>query len=113
MGCAAAGRAGAIPALQMRRAGFQTNEINLSLEDLRGLKNPQLPGFGGEVLARAGATTVNLPRQRDFQLACKKRCGSDATDWVSAPTTTWLSACTQGSHTINYSRLAGALAVLS
>ncbi|HBB24285.1 MAG TPA: ABC transporter substrate-binding protein, partial [Pseudomonas sp.] len=43
----------------MQMGGWYNKEIN-SLGDLRGLKI-RMPGLGGEVLARLGATTVNLP----------------------------------------------------
>src|SRR3546814_860938 len=43
----------------MQMGGWYNKEIS-SLDDLRGLKI-RMPGLGGEVLARLGATTVNLP----------------------------------------------------
>lgn len=63
----------------VQMAGWFNKEIN-SLEDLRGLKI-RMPGFGGEVLARAGATTVNLPGSEIF--SSLQSGVIDATDWVS------------------------------
>ncbi len=63
----------------VQMAGWFNKEIN-SLEDLRGLKI-RMPGFGGEVLARAGATTVNLPGSEIF--SSLQNGVIDATDWVS------------------------------
>lgn len=63
----------------VQMAGWFNKEIN-SLEDLRGLKI-RMPGFGGEVLARAGATTVNLPGSDIF--SSLQNGVIDATDWVS------------------------------
>jgi TRAP-type mannitol/chloroaromatic compound transport system substrate-binding protein len=63
----------------VQMAGWFNKEIN-SLEDLRGLKI-RMPGFGGEVLSRAGATTVNLPGSEIF--SALQNNVIDATDWVS------------------------------
>jgi TRAP-type mannitol/chloroaromatic compound transport system substrate-binding protein len=63
----------------VQMAGWFNKEIN-SLDDLRGLKI-RMPGFGGEVLARAGATTVNLPGSEIF--SSLQNGVIDATDWVS------------------------------
>lgn len=63
----------------VQMAGWFNREIN-SLADLRGLKI-RMPGFGGEVLARAGATTVNLPGSEIF--TALQTGVIDATDWVS------------------------------
>jgi TRAP-type mannitol/chloroaromatic compound transport system substrate-binding protein len=50
-----------------------------SMDDLKGLKM-RMPGIGGEVLKRAGATTVNLPGSEIFTAL---QTGSiDATEWV-------------------------------
>lgn len=63
----------------VQMAGWFNREIN-SLDDLRGLKI-RMPGFGGEVLARAGATTVSLPGSEIF--TALQTGVIDATDWVS------------------------------
>lgn len=63
----------------VQMAGWFNKEIN-TLDDLRGLKI-RMPGFGGEVLARAGATTVNLPGSDIF--TSLQSGVIDATDWVS------------------------------
>ncbi|PAU86979.1 ABC transporter substrate-binding protein [Pseudomonas sp. WN033] len=63
----------------VQMAGWFNKEIN-SLDDLRGLKI-RMPGFGGEVLARAGATTINLPGSDIF--TSLQNGMIDATDWVS------------------------------
>ncbi|MBA6419399.1 TRAP transporter substrate-binding protein [Pseudomonas sp. 5Ae-yellow] len=63
----------------VQMAGWFNKEIN-SLDDLQGLKI-RMPGFGGEVLSRAGATTVNLPGSEIF--TSLQTGVIDATDWVS------------------------------
>ena len=63
----------------MQMGGWYNKEIN-SLGDLRGLKI-RMPGLGGEVLARLGATTVNLPGGEVF--TALQTGAIDATDWVS------------------------------
>ena len=60
-------------------AGWFNKEIN-ALEDLRGLKI-RMPGLGGEVLTRLGATSVNLPGGEVF--TALQTGAIDATDWVS------------------------------
>jgi TRAP-type mannitol/chloroaromatic compound transport system substrate-binding protein len=59
-------------------AGWFNREIN-SLADLRGLKM-RIPGLGGEVMARLGATPVNLPGSELF--AALQTGAIDATEWV-------------------------------
>ncbi len=63
----------------MQMGGWYNKEIN-ALGDLRGLKI-RMPGLGGEVLARLGATTVNLPGGEVF--TALQTGAIDATDWVS------------------------------
>lgn len=63
----------------MQMGGWYNKEIN-ALADLRGLKI-RMPGLGGEVLARLGATTVNLPGGEVF--TALQTGAIDATDWVS------------------------------
>lgn len=59
-------------------AGWFNKEIN-SLQDFQGLKM-RMPGMGGEVLKRVGATTVNLPGSEIFTAL---QTGTlDATEWV-------------------------------
>ncbi len=58
--------------------GWFNKEIN-SLEDLKGLKM-RIPGFGGEVLKRAGGIPVTLPGGEIFQSL--KSGAIDATEWV-------------------------------
>lgn len=58
--------------------GWFNREIN-SLDDLKGLKI-RMPGMGGEVLTRAGATTVNLPGGEIF--TALQSGAIDATEWV-------------------------------
>jgi len=59
-------------------AGWFNKEIN-SLDDFQGLKM-RMPGLGGEVLAKVGAITVNLPGSEIFTAL---QTGSlDATEWV-------------------------------
>jgi TRAP-type mannitol/chloroaromatic compound transport system substrate-binding protein len=63
----------------MQMGGWYNKEIN-SLDDLKGLKI-RMPGLGGEVLSRLGATTVNLPGGEVF--TALQSNAIDATDWVS------------------------------
>jgi len=63
----------------MQIGGWYNKEIN-SLDDLKGLKI-RMPGLGGEVLSRLGATTVNLPGGEVF--TALQTGAIDATDWVS------------------------------
>jgi TRAP-type mannitol/chloroaromatic compound transport system substrate-binding protein len=59
--------------------GWFNKEIN-SLADLKGLKI-RVPGLGGEVYSRAGATTVNLPGPEIYPAL---QAGTiDATDWIA------------------------------
>lgn len=62
----------------VQMAGWFNREIN-SFEDLSGLKM-RIPGLGGEVLRRAGGTTVNIP---GGELFTALQTGTlDATEWV-------------------------------
>ena len=62
----------------VQMGGWFNREIN-SLADLRRLKI-RMPGLGGEVLARAGATVVNVPGPEIFPAL---QAGTiDATDWI-------------------------------
>jgi len=63
----------------MQMGGWYNKEIN-ALADLQGLKI-RMPGLGGEVLNRLGATTVNLPGGEVF--TALQTNAIDATDWVS------------------------------
>ncbi|WP_439886861.1 TRAP transporter substrate-binding protein [Pseudomonas sp. MBLB4123] len=63
----------------MQMGGWYNKEIN-ALDDLKGLKI-RMPGLGGEVLGRLGATTVNLPGGEIF--TALQTNAIDATDWVS------------------------------
>ncbi|MEO4049176.1 TRAP transporter substrate-binding protein [Pseudomonas sp. CAU 1711] len=63
----------------MQMGGWFNKEIN-SLADLQGLKI-RMPGLGGEVLSKLGATTVNLPGGEVF--TALQTGAIDATDWVS------------------------------
>ncbi|MFQ7900021.1 ABC transporter substrate-binding protein [Stutzerimonas degradans] len=63
----------------MQMGGWFNKEIN-ALDDLRGLKI-RMPGLGGEVLTRLGATSVNLPGGEVF--TALQTGAIDATDWVS------------------------------
>ncbi len=63
----------------MQMGGWFNKEIN-RLEDLKGLKI-RMPGLGGEVLSRIGATTVNLPGGEVF--TALQTGVIDASDWVS------------------------------
>jgi TRAP-type mannitol/chloroaromatic compound transport system substrate-binding protein len=58
--------------------GWFRKEIN-SLDDLKGLKM-RMPGLGGEVMARAGVTTVNIPGGELF--TALESGVIDATEWV-------------------------------
>jgi len=69
---AAAGNSG------VQMAGWFNKEIK-STADLKGLKM-RIPGLGGEVLRRAGGTTVNIP---GGELFTSLQSGTlDATEWV-------------------------------
>lgn len=62
----------------VQMAGWFNREIN-SIDDLKGLKM-RIPGLGGEVLRRAGGTTVNMP---GGELFTSLQSGAlDATEWV-------------------------------
>lgn len=62
----------------VQMGGWFNKEIN-SLDDLKGLKM-RMPGLGGEVLNKAGATAVSLPGGEIFSAL---ESGSiDATEWV-------------------------------
>jgi TRAP-type mannitol/chloroaromatic compound transport system substrate-binding protein len=58
--------------------GWFRNEIN-SLDDLKGLKM-RMPGLGGEVLRRLGASAIALPGGEIF--AALQSGAIDATEWV-------------------------------
>ncbi|MEW5824940.1 MAG: twin-arginine translocation signal domain-containing protein [Pseudomonadota bacterium] len=62
----------------VQMGGWFNREIN-SLEDLKGLKM-RIPGLGGEVLTRAGGTSVNIPGGELFNAL--KNGTIDATEWV-------------------------------
>ncbi|NKN32821.1 TRAP transporter substrate-binding protein [Marichromatium bheemlicum] len=62
----------------VQMAGWFNKEIN-SVDDLKGLKM-RIPGLGGEVLARAGGTPVNLPGGELF--TALQNGTIDATEWV-------------------------------
>jgi len=69
---AAAGNTG------VQMAGWFNREIK-SIDDLKGLKM-RIPGLGGEVLRRAGGTTVDMP---GGELFTSMQSGAlDATEWV-------------------------------
>lgn len=62
----------------VQMGGWFNKEIN-SLADLKGLKM-RIPGYGGEVLTRAGGTAVNIP---GGELYTSLQSGViDATEWV-------------------------------
>lgn len=63
----------------MQMGGWFNKEIN-SVDDLRGLKI-RMPGLGGEVLGRLGATPVNMPGSEVF--TSLQTGVIDASDWVS------------------------------
>lgn len=62
----------------VQMAGWFKREIN-GLGDLAGLKM-RIPGLGGEVMARLGATPVNLPGGELF--SALQSGAIDATEWV-------------------------------
>jgi len=62
----------------VQMAGWFKREIN-SVADLAGLKM-RIPGLGGEVMARVGATPVNLPGGELF--SAMQSGAIDATEWV-------------------------------
>ncbi|MBF0624207.1 MAG: TRAP transporter substrate-binding protein DctP [Magnetococcales bacterium] len=62
----------------VQMGGWFNKEIR-SAEDLNGLKM-RIPGLGGEVLARAGGTPVNLPGGEIF--SALQSGAIDATEWV-------------------------------
>ncbi|MBJ7536409.1 TRAP transporter substrate-binding protein [Marinomonas transparens] len=64
------------PGVQM--GGWFNKEIN-SLDDFKGLKM-RMPGLGGEVLKKVGATPVNLPGSEIF--TALQTGAIDATEWV-------------------------------
>ena len=63
----------------MQMGGWFNKEIH-GLDDLKVLKI-RMPGLGGEVLNRLGATTVNLPGSEVF--TALQTNAIDASDWVS------------------------------
>lgn len=63
----------------VQMAGWFNKEIN-SLADMQGLKM-RMPGLGGEVLERVGATPVSLPGSEVF--SSLQMGVIDATEWVS------------------------------
>ena len=63
----------------MQMGGWFNKEIN-SLADIKGLKI-RMPGLGGEVWSRLGATTVVMPGGEIF--TALQTGAIDATDWVS------------------------------
>jgi len=65
----------------IQMAGWFNKEIN-SVADLKGLK-VRMPGLGGEVLSRAGATIVNIPGGEIFSaLQAGTIDGTDGTEWI-------------------------------
>ncbi|MBV7433549.1 TRAP transporter substrate-binding protein [Cardiobacteriaceae bacterium TAE3-ERU3] len=73
---------GVIPMLggnsDSQMGGWFNKEIN-SIDDFKGLKI-RIPGIGGEVLQRAGATTVTMPGSEIF--TSMQNGVIDAADWV-------------------------------
>ncbi len=62
----------------VQMAGWFNREIN-SMQDIRGLKM-RIPGLGGEVITRAGGTSVTIPGN---ELYTSMQTGViDATEWV-------------------------------
>lgn len=64
----------------VQMGGWFNREIN-SVADLKGLKM-RIPGLGGEVIKRAGATPVTLPGSEIF--TSLQTGAIDATEWVGA-----------------------------
>lgn len=62
----------------VQMGGWFNKEIK-SVDDYKGLKM-RMPGLGGEVIKRAGATVVNLPGGEIFQAL--QTGAIDATEWV-------------------------------
>ena len=62
----------------VQMAGWFNKEIN-SVEDLKGLKM-RIPGMGGEVMQRAGATQVTVPASEIF--TSLQTGAIDAAEWV-------------------------------
>ena len=62
----------------VQMGGWFNKEIN-SIEDLKGLKM-RIPGLGGEVIKRAGATPVTMPGSEIF--TSLQTGAIDATEWV-------------------------------
>jgi TRAP-type mannitol/chloroaromatic compound transport system substrate-binding protein len=62
----------------VQMGGWFNKEIN-SVDDYKGLKM-RMPGLGGEVIKRAGATPVSLPGGEIFQAL--QSGAIDATEWV-------------------------------
>jgi TRAP-type mannitol/chloroaromatic compound transport system substrate-binding protein len=62
----------------VQMAGWFNKEIN-SIEDLKGLKM-RIPGMGGEVMQRAGATQVTVPAAEIF--TSLQTGAIDAAEWV-------------------------------
>lgn len=64
----------------VQKGGWFNREIN-SVDDLRGLKM-RIPGLGGEVIQRAGATPITLPQS---EIYTSLQTGVvDAAEWVGA-----------------------------
>jgi len=64
----------------VQMGGWFNREIN-TVDDLKGLKM-RIPGLGGEVIRRAGATPVTLPGSEIF--TSLQTGAIDATEWVGA-----------------------------
>ena len=64
----------------VQMGGWFNREIN-SVDDLKGLKM-RIPGLGGEVIRRAGATPITLPGSEIF--TSLQTGAIDATEWVGA-----------------------------
>jgi len=64
----------------VQMGGWFNKEIN-SIDDLKGLKM-RIPGLGGEVIKRAGATPITLPGAEIF--TSLQTGAIDATEWVGA-----------------------------
>lgn len=63
----------------VQMGGWFNKKVNVT-EDFKGLKM-RMPGLGGEVLNRLGATTINLPGGKIYEAL--KSGAIDATEWVS------------------------------